>query len=81
VYQDIAQRDQAGIFVKNCDLFLKDGGFSMLAVKARSVDITKNPRLVFNEVQAKLMEHLEIVDKRTLEPYEKDHCLFLCKRK
>ncbi len=38
VYQDIAQPNQDEIFLKNCDLFLKKGGFSLLAVKSRSID-------------------------------------------
>ncbi|MEM2131129.1 MAG: fibrillarin-like rRNA/tRNA 2'-O-methyltransferase, partial [Candidatus Woesearchaeota archaeon] len=33
VYMDVAQRNQAEIFLKNCDLFLKENGFALLAVK------------------------------------------------
>jgi len=34
VFQDIAQKDQAEIFLKNCELFLKDKGLAMIAVSA-----------------------------------------------
>ncbi len=81
VFQDIAQRDQAEIFMKNCDVFLKKGGFGILAVKARSVDVAKKPKQVFNEVRAFLENKITIVDYRELDPFEKDHCIFICKKK
>ena len=50
VYQDIAQRNQAEIFIKNLQ-FLKKGGFAVLCIKARSIDVTKRPKDVFNQVK------------------------------
>src|SRR3989338_7801034 len=44
LYQDVAQKNQVEIFLKNSDIFLKQSGFAMLAVKARSVDVTKQPK-------------------------------------
>ncbi|MBI3037122.1 fibrillarin-like rRNA/tRNA 2'-O-methyltransferase [Candidatus Woesearchaeota archaeon] len=35
VYQDVAQKNQLEIFTKNCSLFLKPGGYGLLALKAR----------------------------------------------
>ncbi len=81
VFQDIAQKDQAEIFLKNCDLFLKDKGLAILAVKSRSIDITKRPQQIYKEVENKLKEKMEILDFKTLDPFEKDHCVFLCKRR
>jgi fibrillarin-like pre-rRNA processing protein len=81
VFQDIAQRDQAEIFIKNCNAFLKKGGFGILVVKARSVDVAKKPKQVFNQVRQYLENKITIVDYRDLEPFEKDHCIFICKRK
>ncbi|MBI5398316.1 fibrillarin-like rRNA/tRNA 2'-O-methyltransferase, partial [Candidatus Woesearchaeota archaeon] len=81
VVQDIAQRDQVGIFLKNCRVFLKQGGFGILSVKARSVDVTKKPRVVFNDVRSILEKNITIVDYRELDPLEKDHCIFICKKK
>jgi fibrillarin-like pre-rRNA processing protein len=81
VYQDISQRNQAEIFLKNCDVFLKKGGFGLIAVKARSIDVTKEPRRLFKEVQAELEKHLIVIDYRVLEPYELDHCMFIVKKK
>ncbi len=80
VYQDIAQRNQTEIFLKNCDVFLKDGGFGLLAVKARSIDVTKKPKEIFNKVRKELEQKITIVDYRILDPFEKDHCLFVVKK-
>lgn len=80
VYQDIAQRNQAEIFLKNCRMFLKKGGYGLLAVKARSVNVAKKPSEIFDEIEKELKE-VEIVDKKALEPFEKDHMLFVCKKK
>jgi len=81
VFQDVAQRDQAEIFIKNCNAYLKSGGFGILAVKARSVDVAKKPKQIFMEVKAYLEKNTTIVDYRELEPFERDHCIFVCKKK
>ncbi|MFP4567823.1 MAG: fibrillarin-like rRNA/tRNA 2'-O-methyltransferase [Candidatus Woesearchaeota archaeon] len=81
VYQDIAQRDQIGIFLSNCDTFLKPGGFGLFAVKPRSIDVTRKPKDIFREIRAKLEEKLTIVDYKELDPYEVDHAFFVVKKK
>jgi len=80
LYQDIAQKNQVQIFLKNIDLFLKDKGYALLALKARSIDVTKNPKDIFNQVRKELESNLIVVDFRLLEPYQKDHCMFVCKK-
>ena len=81
IYQDIAQRNQAEIFLKNIELFLKKDGYALLAVKARSIDIARKPQSIFNEIKRKLEENLVIIDYRELEPFQHDHCMFICKKK
>jgi fibrillarin-like pre-rRNA processing protein len=83
IYQDIAQRDQADIFLRNCEWFLRSEGFALLCVKARSVDISRKPREIFQQVRRQLEESgmLSVVEYRELEPYQKDHCIFVCKKK
>ncbi len=80
VYQDIAQKNQVDIFLKNIDLFLKDKGYALFAVKARSIDVTKNPKEIFKNVRKELEKYLTIIDFRLLDPYQKDHCMFVCKK-
>lgn len=81
VFQDIAQRNQVEIFLKNCRLFLKAGGFGLLAVKARSIAVQEKPKKVFNMVRQELEKEMVISDYRELEPFERDHCIFVCKKK
>lgn len=80
IYQDIAQKNQVQIFLKNVDLFLKDKGYALLALKARSIDVAKNPKEIFKSVREELENNLTVIDFRFLEPYQKDHCMFVCKK-
>ncbi len=80
VYQDVAQKNQVEIFSKNVDLFLKRGGFGFLALKARSVDVTKNPKIIYKEVYKQLISHFDVVDYKIISPYQKDHCVYLIRK-
>lgn len=81
LYQDVAQKNQIEIFLKNADLFLKNEGYALLAVKARSIDVTKQPKRIFKEVKERLEKSLTIIDYRELEPFQRDHCMFICRKK
>ena len=81
VFQDIAQKDQAEIFLRNCELFLKDDGLAIIAIKSRSIDITKKPTLIYKIVENKLKEKMDVIDFKTLDPFERDHCVFLCRKR
>jgi len=81
VFQDISQRDQAEIFTKNCEKFLKENGTGLLAVKARSISSTREPDEVFKEVEQKLSEKFETIEKTRLDPYEKEHLFLKLKKK
>lgn len=76
VFQDISQRDQPEIFLKNVEKYMKDDGTALIAVKAKSISDSRDPEDIYSEVKDKLTEKLEIVEETTLEPYETDH-LFL----
>ena len=83
LYQDIAQRNQAEIFMLNADRFLRPGGYALIALKARSIDSVKNPQHVFSEVKKQLLQpahRLKLIDARTLEPFDRDH-MFMVFRK
>ncbi len=81
VFMDIAQKNQVEIFCKNCDEFLNDEGFGLLALKARSVDVTKKPKDIFRDVKAELEQKYNVVDYRELDPYEKDHAFYVVKKR
>jgi fibrillarin-like pre-rRNA processing protein len=81
IFQDIAQRDQAKIFLKNCKKFLRDEGYAVLAVKARSVNVSLKPKDVFKDVREAISKDLVVIDNRKLQPHQKDHILYVCKKK
>lgn len=79
LYQDVAQPNQAQIFQKNADMYLKKDGMAFVAVKSRSIDVTANPRTVFEEFKREL-RGFKIVAETRLEPFEKDHLALLLKK-
>lgn len=74
VYCDIAQPDQTDIAIENCKVYMKNEGVLLLVVKARSIDVVKDPRVVIKEEAKKLESNgftiKQIID---LEPFDKDH--------
>ena len=80
VYQDVSQKNQAEIFLKNCKIFLKKGGYGLLAVKARSINIKQNSKQIFNDVRKIVEAELTVIDFRILDPLEKDHCMIIVKK-
>ncbi|MFT4312095.1 MAG: fibrillarin-like rRNA/tRNA 2'-O-methyltransferase [Candidatus Woesearchaeota archaeon] len=81
LFMDIAQKNQVDIFLQNTHAFVKPGGFALLSIKARSIDVAKKPREIFRQVKAAIEKELIIVDQKTLEPFEQDHLLVVCKKK
>jgi len=76
VYCDIAQPEQAKILADNADLFLKNRGWIMLAVKARSIDVTMEPSEVYKrEVETLRKRGFDIAEVIHLEPYDKAHAM------
>ena len=80
IYCDIAQPEQAKILADNADLFLKNGGWIMLAVKAQSIDVTKEPSEIYRR-EVKVLEGrgFAIEDVVHLEPYDKAHAMIVAR--
>jgi len=81
VYQDVAAPNQAEILWKNVGRFLKKGGYAYVAIKARSIDVTRDPAEIFEEFR-RFMESkgLRVVEEVNIEPYEKDHEMMVLRR-
>lgn len=81
IYCDIAQPEQARVLADNADLFLVDGGWVMLAIKAQSIDVTKEPSEIYereiNTMKARGFQVKEVVH---LEPYDKAHVMIVAKK-
>jgi fibrillarin-like pre-rRNA processing protein len=78
IYCDIAQPEQAKVLADNADFFLKNSGWIMLAVKAQSIDVTKEPSEIFRR-EVKILENrgFHIADIIHLEPYDKAHAMII----
>jgi fibrillarin-like pre-rRNA processing protein len=81
IYQDVAQPDQDDILIKNARMFLKKGGIAMICIKSQSIDVTKDPNVVFAQVLKKLESELEVLEKIRLEPFDKDHLFVVLRKK
>ncbi|MCL5420829.1 MAG: fibrillarin-like rRNA/tRNA 2'-O-methyltransferase [Candidatus Parvarchaeota archaeon] len=81
LYQDVAQRDQTGIFIKNSDIFLKSGKIGMFAIKTRSIDVSLEPREVIRNETQKLKSKFDVIKSIDLYPYQKDHSLLILRKK
>lgn len=80
IYQDIAQRNQMQIFKKNL-CFLKRDGIGILMVKARSIDVTVEPEILYRKLESDFAgSGYRVIDRRTLEPYENDHAAIVVRR-
>lgn len=81
VFVDLAQPDETQIALRNCDEFLKKGGYLLIAIKSQSIDVTKKPKEIYEQEKKKIekagFETLQLID---LEPYEDKHCLILARK-
>lgn len=81
VYCDVAQPEQARILADNADRFLKLDGWIMLAVKAQSIDVTKEPSEVYEqEVETLRSRGFHVMRLLHLEPYDKAHAMIVAQK-
>jgi len=81
VYCDIAQPEQARVLADNADLFLVDGGWVILAVKAQSIDVTKEPSEIYeHEINIMKARGFRISGVVHLEPYDKAHVMIVAEK-
>lgn len=81
LYQDVSQKDQIGMFLKNASMLLT-GGTGILMVKARSVDMTRDPSSIYEGIGRVLKDSgWNVKGPIELAPYQADHaCLMIIKR-
>jgi precorrin-6y C5,15-methyltransferase (decarboxylating) CbiE subunit len=80
LYQDIAQREQARIAIRNTELFLKKDGIMVLIIKAKSIDSIKKTKEVFKTEIKKLGGIFKIRQLFDLEPFHKDHLAVMAQK-
>ncbi len=76
LYADVAQPEQASIVARNAKFFLREGGYLLLAIKARSIDVTTEPSEVYlREIRTLVDSGFEIKDVVHLDPFDRDHAM------
>ncbi|MEW5937450.1 MAG: fibrillarin-like rRNA/tRNA 2'-O-methyltransferase [Candidatus Thermoplasmatota archaeon] len=81
VYQDIASRDQAQVFLANLRACLSRDGAGIIAVKARSIDVSSPPSQVYERVKGTISKGYDLLEAIRLDPYEKDHAVMVWQSK
>lgn len=81
VYCDVAQPEQARILADNADMFLVDEGWVMLVIKAQSIDVTKEPSVVYqNEINILKSRGFRVNEVVGLEPFDKAHTIVIAQK-
>ncbi len=78
IYQDISQRDQVDIFLRNCDMSLRRGGGAFLMLKANCVDSTIPASMIYSESRQALENGgLKVLESIDISRYQKGHMGFI----
>ncbi|HKN07166.1 MAG TPA: fibrillarin-like rRNA/tRNA 2'-O-methyltransferase [Thermoplasmata archaeon] len=74
LYQDIAQRNQAGIYVENARACLAPSGRGILMLKVRSVTQQRPTAAVVREARSALVSaHFAVTCETALSPFSREH--------
>ncbi|OYT53267.1 MAG: fibrillarin [Candidatus Altiarchaeales archaeon ex4484_2] len=79
IYQDVAQKNQSEILLKNAEYFRPE--HALLLIKARSINAVESPKKVFRKEINQLKNDFTVLETIDLRPYDKDHVLVNLKRK
>ncbi|MFW3145411.1 MAG: fibrillarin-like rRNA/tRNA 2'-O-methyltransferase [Thermoplasmatota archaeon] len=81
LYQDVSQKDQLGMFLRNSRRFLGKGGYGVVMVKSRSIDVTARPEDVFLNFEAGLRRSgFDVLINTELSPFQKDHAALVVRK-
>ena len=81
IYQDISQKEQLAMFLRNSELMLKPGGRGLIMVKARSIDVTAAPETIYHKFSEGLKKNgYNILASIDLAPFQRDHAGILVEK-
>ena len=76
VYQDVAQPNQAQIAIENCNYYLKDNGFLILAIKSQSIDsVQKSEKIYLQEKRIIEKAGYKMIDSVNIHKYAANHII------
>jgi len=74
LYQDVSQKNQVQIFMRNFEHFFPKGGVGWLMLKTRSIEVREKPINVFRWSRHILEDSgYRVVESLDLAPFQKDH--------
>ncbi len=71
LYQDVSQRDQVDIFIKNMDFYSPKLGYLML--KTRTIDVRRKPKEIMQDKAREIGEMYSIEEIIDISKFQKDH--------
>ena len=78
IYQDISQKNQTEILIKNAEKYLKPEGYLIYAIKTLNINSVGNPEQIVKQEVAKLKNsNFKIIAKISLEPFHKGHFMII----
>jgi len=79
---DVAQPEQATIFGRNAQEFLKSGGEGIVAIKSQSIDVSLEPEEVFkNQIEElESVFGLKVIESSSIDDFEKKHAVIIVKK-
>ena len=76
VYQDVAQPNQAQIAIENCNYYLRDNGFLILAIKSQSIDsVQKSEKIYLQEKGILEKAGYKIIESINIHKYAANHII------
>ncbi|CAL8095849.1 unnamed protein product [Calicophoron daubneyi] len=76
IFADVAQPDQSRIVGVNAEYYLKNGGHTVISIKASCIDSVAAPEVVFaKEVDTLRKMQFTPREQVTLEPFERGHAM------
>ena len=79
IYIDIAEHNQTEIAIQNCKNHLRIGGFLMLIVPTKNIDIANNPSKNNQEERKKLQTSFDIIQEINLTDFFKEYSMVIAK--
>jgi len=80
LFQDVSQKNQAEIFLKNSRAYLKRNGYGYLSVKVRSISSSEKVDNIVRDVVSKIEKEFRIIQVITLYPFQKEHAMIYCQK-
>jgi len=80
IYQDVSVKEQAKMLNIN-SVMLKKGGYAYFIIKSQSIDISKNPKEIFEDELREVSKNFEIIEKIDIEPFDSLHLFVVLQKK